>query len=409
MWLLKPEVLQAMRAARELGYQPTLEERARFADQMRAAYAAARDEQPRNMQVAGDTAQISIDGVLTEKPDCIALIFGGGNTTYADIRKALALAENDPAVKRIVLDIASPGGHVNGLFETFAALDAVTKPISVRSSFAASAAYGLAAVAGPIEATTPAAEFGSIGVAASYWLDAEVVDIASTEAPKKRPDVATDEGKAMVREELDALHDLFASAIARGRAATTGEDINAATVNAEFGRGGMLVASSAKKRGMIDRIATQPKRTRGAKGAEHENPTVPEPAPTIDASVQVGGAHERDTTMTMTKDELQKNHPELYTAVLAEGTDKERKRVLAHLKLGESSGAMDVAKKAIADGSSTLEEGVHAEYMSAQFNRRDKETRQKESDDAGATVNNARKETKGDLVDVFAADLPPNK
>jgi ClpP class serine protease len=275
MWLLKPEVLQAMRSARALGYEPTLEERARFADQMREAYAAGPNDQPRNMQVAGSTAQINVEGVLTEKPDCFALLFGGGNTTYESIRKALALADSDPSVKDAVLYVSSPGGHLDGLFETFASLDAFSKPLRVRASLAASAAYGLAAVAGPIEAVTPASEFGSIGVAASYFLDNEIVDIASTDAPKKRPDMATDEGKAVVREQLDALHEQFAAAIARGRSATTGEDVTVKTVNAEFGQGGMFIAGTAQKRGMIDKLAKQPKRARaGRYAAETREPSL---------------------------------------------------------------------------------------------------------------------------------------
>ena len=85
-----------MRAARTLGYQPTLEERAKFADQMREAYAGKSAETPRNLKIAGNTAEIAIDGVLTEKPDCFALLFGSGNTTYESIRRSLALAPWPP-------------------------------------------------------------------------------------------------------------------------------------------------------------------------------------------------------------------------------------------------------------------------------------------------------------------------
>ena len=67
-----------------------------------------------------------------------------------------------------MLSIDSPGGTVAGLFETLAALDATGKSIRVRSSAAHSAAYAIAAVAGPIEAVTPVSMFGSIGVAALF-------------------------------------------------------------------------------------------------------------------------------------------------------------------------------------------------------------------------------------------------
>lgn len=415
IWLIEPQTLQAMRAARAQGYQPTLEERAHFELAMRERYAALPDGQPRNMRVAGSTAQIDIEGVLTEKPDCIAMIFGGGNTTYESIRKSLALAEADPNVKNILLNVASPGGEVEGLFETFAALDTTTKPVSVRASFAASAAYGLAAVAGHIEATTPASTFGSIGVAAMFVVSEEIVDIASTEAPNKRPDVSTDEGVAVVREYLDQLHDQFAAAIAAGRAATTKNDVDVATVNAEFGRGGLLIAAAAKKRGMIDRVAAQPKKKYAAgKGASSDDQTAPGDAPQTDVPAASGGAQEKETTMAMTEDELREKHPELYAAVLGKGEAKERKRVNAHLKMGKSHDAMDVAMSAIASGASVLDEEVHADYMSAAKNRKAQNDRQADSDDAGVALGGVKPpagdggKDNSDLV-AAAMGLPPPK
>jgi ClpP class serine protease len=97
--------------------------------------------------------------------------------------------------------------------------------------------------------------FGSIGIAASFLVDESIVEIASTEAPKKRPDVSTAEGKAIVREELDAIHEVFVEAIARGRSTTT------TNVNRNFGRGAIVLARDAKRAGMIDSIAA------GASGA----------------------------------------------------------------------------------------------------------------------------------------------
>lgn len=406
-WLLKPEVARALQEGRASRYQPTLEERARFADAMREAYADRDADSPRILRVAGDVAEIEVEGVLTEKPDCFALLFGGGNTTYAGIRKSLAMADANPDVKRIVLRIASPGGQVTGLFETLAAIEATAKPISVVSSLAASAAYGIAAVAGPIEAVTPASEFGSIGVAVSLFLDDQVVDIASTDAPNKRPDVTTEEGLAVIRQELDALHEVFVDAIARGRSHNTGKAITPETVNAEFGRGGMFVASQAKKRGMIDKTSARIVRTRSGARAEsddNEAPAVPEKE--LDMSA-------------LTLEQLKTQHPEAYAAALTEGEKqgetKERKRVLAHLKLAETTGANQVARKAIESGASTMDEDVHAEYLSAAINRRDSNARQTDSDNAGAALAGAKTPAaaegardNGDLV-ADAMGLPPPK
>lgn len=382
-WLIQPDVLAQMRLARQLGYQPTLEERARFEVAIREAYAANPAQGPRNLRIAGSQAEILVEGVLTEKPDCFALLFGGGNTTYESIRAALAAAEADPAVKAAQMTVRSPGGTVEGLFETFAALDAFSKPLIVRAGFAASAAYGLSAVAGPIQATTPAAQFGSIGVATTYFVDEHMVDIASTEAPNKRPDVTTEEGKATVREQLDALHDQFVLAIAKGRSATLGRDVTAKEVNADYGRGAMIIASDARKVGMIDGVPRKSERNPARASAtvleDLERPEGPAPATTEETP--------------MNKQELKDKHPEVYAAIVAEGRAEgvtagektERDRCVAHLTMGEASGDMKTATEAIKSGEG-MTATVQAKYMSAGMKRSAVSDRQAESDAAGAAV-----------------------
>jgi ClpP class serine protease len=376
MWLLKEDVARAMRDAKLAGIQPTEEERAKFADAMRETYAGKSAEQSRNLKIAGNVAQIDIDGVLTEKPDCLALLFGGGNTTYSSIRKALAQADADPNVQTIVLNISSPGGQVTGLFETFAALEGTKKPMSVRASLAASAAYGLAAVAGPIQAVTPASEFGSIGVAVRLFMDEDVVDIASTEAPRKRPDYSTEEGQAVIREELDAFHELFVDAIARGRGTKS------AAVNAEFGRGGVLLAKQAQDRGMIDSIAAQPRRARAGKRAE-ENDAEPSEAPPKQAAD--GGTTE---IATMTIEQLKAQHPELYKAVGDAAVAEERDRVGAHLEAGEASGDMKTAVEAIRSGTQ-MTQTLMAKYMMAGRSRGESEALRSDGEAATAVLKGA--------------------
>src|SRR5688572_10535595 len=118
-WLLEPTALELMLRARrecvDVAAALSWEEQ----------QSTASSDRPRNLTVAGSTAQIAIEGVLTKKPDFFALFFGGGNTTYSTIRQALATAEMDPTIKDVVLHIDSPGGSVDGLFET---LDAIHLP-----------------------------------------------------------------------------------------------------------------------------------------------------------------------------------------------------------------------------------------------------------------------------------------
>ena len=242
-WLLRSDTAAELRHALKSPAAFDVERRERFMADASARRSSA-------LSVSGDIAQINVVGLLTKTPDFVAMLFGFGNTTYGEISDALASADADPRVSRLVMNVDSPGGTVAGLFEALQALSAFTKPVSVVASCACSAAYAIAAVAGKITAVTPASEFGSVGVACSILVDDQVVDLASTNAPNKRPDVRTPEGQGAVRAELDAIHDLFVKAIADGRKTDT------ATVNQTFGRGGVMLASAARRAGMIDRVAS---------------------------------------------------------------------------------------------------------------------------------------------------------
>lgn len=224
---------------------PTIAERLAFEE----AHAAANRNGPKIASRDGRTAYIEVSGVLTPSPDLFSKLMGGGNTTYGDVMNALVEAEGDPSVDRIVLQIDSPGGTVAGLFETLDIISALTKPISAQVACACSAAYAIAAATGNIEATSVAAMVGSVGVAVSFFVPDDVVHVANTASPNKRPDVKTDAGKKLVREELDALYGVFVEAIARGRGTSP------AAVSKDFGKGGIVIARDALARGMIDRIA----------------------------------------------------------------------------------------------------------------------------------------------------------
>lgn len=365
LWLIREDVLGLLRSARQ--NMPTADEQRAHEERM-----AARGNGPRNLTLAGDVAEIRIEGVLTQRPDFWSWLLGLGNTTYADIQQALALAQSDPNVKSVRLYVDSPGGEVNGLFDTFAALEQLrgVKPISVRAVNAHSAAYGLAAVAGKIEAQNAASMFGSVGVAVSFWLSDKILDLTNTESPDKRPDLSTEEGRAVVVRELDALFDLFADAIARGRGTTVKDVVD------NFGRGASFVAGEAKRRGMVDVIAKPALRV------------VEETASAVinkNASADGGGGRKR----TMNLEELRSQHPDAYAAAVQHGVSQERDRVVAHLTMGETSGDMQTAAEAIRLGEG-MTQTLTAKYLAAGMNRADRRTRQQESDAAGAVADGAQ-------------------
>lgn len=382
-WLLEPNTLQRMQAAIALAAHANAVETRLQWEASEAAEDQRRGEAlelPRGMIVAGSSAEIRVEGVLTKRPDYYGRAYGGGNTTYANIRAALDRARAEPSIKEVVFFVDSPGGSVDGFFDTLDAIAAFRidsgKKVRVRAENAFSAAYGIAAAAGNIEAVGRGASFGSIGVATSAFvlgpMIGKVVDITNTDSPDKRPDLSTPEGQAVVRKHLDQLGELFFGAIARGR----GVDIN--VVRESYGRGASMTATEAKRLGLIDRIATTPApravQSKPRKTAMDDEQTATDRA-VIDAAVQRGVTQERD-------------------------------RVLAHLTMGETSGDMRIAVEAIRAGTGmTLE--LQARYMAAGMNRSDVKLRQESSD--GDATKLATAETPaasgGDLGDQVMARL----
>jgi len=343
-WLMREDVLRELRAMEQGGVCPSEAQLAAFEEQM------ARGDGPQSLTVAGDVAEIRVEGILTKKPSWIAQFFYGANTAYVDLQAALDVAGRDPNIKRVEVSVDSPGGTVDGLFDALAAFEAFDKPMVVKAESAFSAAYAIAAVAGPIEATSSASMFGSVGVAASFMVTTEnahidFVDLTNSESPDKRPDVRTEEGKAVVVEWLDAIHELFADAIARGRKTTV------ATVNQDFGRGASFLAAEAKRRKMIDGIA----------------------GPSLRAVPNAEAEPSEEANMNL--DKLRAQYPELCAALVQEGVTQERDRVCAHLKMGQQSGDRKTSEAAIESGE-PMTQTLVATYMAAAINRRDIQARQ---------------------------------
>ena len=364
-WLLNDSLKRDLDQARQRNESFSVEQKQAFEARLGEAEGGSKS---RIMSIGSGQAVIRVQGVLTKHPDIFAYFFGGGNTTYTEIVAALAEAEVNDDVNTVVIEMDSGGGAVDGMFDTIAALQKFPKPLECHvSGMCASAAYGLASQCDKITAGTKADMIGSIGVVQTHYVSENIVDVTSTNAPKKRPDVSTPEGKAAVVEQLDALHDLFVEAIAGGRGKTEDQ------VNAEFGQGAVLVASDALKRGMIDGI--------GAVESVESN------------TAGSGGIKHKASIMDIEK--LKAQHPDVYAAVVQVGVDQERDRVSAHLIMGEETGAMDVASAAIQDGSDMTAK-LTAKYATAGMNRQDMQKREKDDPNAGTPAAPAASEHERD-------------
>lgn len=348
-----------------------------------AIQAAQTQHAPGEITASGDittvsnrVATIQVKGVMTQQQSWYAQIFGGGNTTYPQIIDALGAAGGDERVDSIVLEMDSPGGSVDGLFDAMEALANVGKPSRVEvSNQAASAAYMLAAQADTIVATNPVARFGSVGVVVDSYVSEEKVSVTSTDAPNKRHDLKTEAGRATLRAELDDIHEIMVSEIAKGRGTTV------ETVNAKYGRGGMLVASKAVEAGMIDSL---------------ENNAVPSRGGPLNA-IEEGSNMDLKT--------LKAQHPETFAKAREEGITAERDRVGAHLTMGHASGDMATAVAACKDGTG-MTATLQATYMAAGMNKNDSAARETESVGdlgAGGTEETA-KSIEDQVADAMAAD-----
>lgn len=363
MWLIEREAKEKMEQAYGAGLAGSVQHRIAY----EAAHGAGSAGSSRILSIAGKTARIEVAGTLTDKPSFMAQFFGGGNTTYPEIISALAEAEAAEHVENIVLAVDSPGGTIAGLFEAVEALQATTKPIEARvSNLGASAAFALATQADTIVAENRATLLGSVGIVATFLTFDDEVTITSTDAPKKAPDVTTEKGRAVVQENLDAIHDLFVEAIATGRGVSKDK------VNSKFGQGGVVLADEAVKRGMIDRVAAP------------RLAVVPNTVK-ADSTANKGGVKMEAKKMDV--ETLQAEHPALYQAILADGIAQgqatERDRVVGHLHLGKTAGAMDVAIEAVNSGDG-MTVALQAKYMSAGMNRSDIQARNDDDADANA-------------------------
>jgi ClpP class serine protease len=374
MWLLEQNVFSDMRES----YNKKIEIDAEVKSKFEAFTLNAESETSRLLKRSEDgVASIGIQGVISNKPNILAMLFGGGNVLWAEIVSALDEAEASASIKEVILDIDSPGGSVDGMFDALAAVQAVNKPVkAVVSNVCASAAFGLASQANEIIAKNKAVRVGSVGVVGTFSKEDDVVRITSTEAPNKAPDVTTKEGVEVVREELDALHELFVESIADGRSRATGTSFSVEKVNENFGQGAVFLAEKALSRGMIDSILEKP-----VLRSEQLTDTISAQEPSY---ITMGNDMDLKT--------LKKEHSDLYEAAHEEGIQAERDRVVAHLTMADASGAFETALKAIKDGSG-MTATLNAEYSAAALKKSEVNARHEDEAYSSEAVDNAVKKT----------------
>ncbi|WP_109512576.1 S49 family peptidase [Pseudomonas ovata] len=245
-WLMLPDALDNLLSiADRMGDPMALETRK-----------SERLEETRRVTLRNGVAVVPVIGPVFRYANLFTEISGATSTQVlaTDIQRAL----DDPKVRAIVLNIDSPGGVASGINELADLIHAGRdrkKIVAYIGGIGASAAYWIASAATEIVIDETALA-GSIGVVVETVVENEAASgrkryqIVSRNAPNKRPDMATEEGRAKVGETIDAMADVFVAKVARNLGVTA-EQVP------EMGDfGGLRVGAAAVEAGLAHRLGS---------------------------------------------------------------------------------------------------------------------------------------------------------
>lgn len=206
-------------------------------------------------------AHINISGPLTMLgPDDWDIYFNFGGTSYQNIINSLDRADREiEKDKKIILDMNTPGGEVNGVEMTRNKIMELRKTRNIEThinGLMASAGVWIGSASNNIISNTSTSMIGSIGVVVNYldwsglyekWGIKEIT-ITNHESPDKWPNLATEKGQDIIRVELDDIYDVFVSQVIEGRQGKITRD----QINDLNGR--VLISEKAEKIKLIDEI-----------------------------------------------------------------------------------------------------------------------------------------------------------
>ncbi|MGC3305734.1 S49 family peptidase [Pseudomonas aeruginosa] len=245
-WLMLPEHLENLLAIAERMGDP----------QALVTREGERLNKARTVTVRNGVAIVPVTGPIFRYANLFTEISGATSTQVlaTDIQRAL----DDPAVRSIVLNIDSPGGVASGINELAELVYEGRKRkriVTYAGGYLASAAYWIGSAAQEI-VIDETAMAGSIGVIVEAVVQPDGPDkpkryqVVSRNAPNKRPDVTTEEGRKKIGETVDALAEVFENKVARNLGV-------AAERIPEMGDyGGLLVGAAAVQAGLAHRLGS---------------------------------------------------------------------------------------------------------------------------------------------------------
>uniref|UniRef100_A0A1A9VKF8 Peptidase S49 domain-containing protein n=1 Tax=Glossina austeni TaxID=7395 RepID=A0A1A9VKF8_GLOAU len=198
----------------------------------------------------GGIKVIPIHGILTKKSEAFDDVLG--MTSYEKVREKIEEALIDEEVETIILDIDSPGGEVNGLFDLSDFIyEARTKKriVAIANDDAYSAAYAIASSAEKVYVSRTSG-VGSIGVIASHidqsgFDEKQGIKYTTVFAGNRKNDLnphepITSESLENLQKEVDRLYKMFLQLVARNRNLTT-EKIKSTEAGLYFGKNAIEV------------------------------------------------------------------------------------------------------------------------------------------------------------------------
>jgi ClpP class serine protease len=250
-WAMAPDRLQAIVEVVLAVPEETAEQHAGRIVALEAKLGRKLDN-TREVTVRDGIATIPVVGPISRYMNLFTEISGGTSTEL--LARDFRTAADDPGVKGIILSLDSPGGEAAGISELADLIASArgTKPIVAHAGGdCCSGAYWIASACDEV-VSSDAAILGSIGVAAVVrdTKNPKAYEFVASVSPDKRPDPATEKGRATIQKTIDSLGELFVAKVAGNRGTTRDK------VLADFGRGGVLVGAEAVSAGMADRIGT---------------------------------------------------------------------------------------------------------------------------------------------------------
>lgn len=183
-------------------------------------------------------------------------------TSMRGIAAMLTSAAADPAVRAILLDVDSPGGTVDGIEALHGAVRqaAAGKPLYAwADGLMASAAYWMACGARRIGAPATA-QVGSIGVISMHreysralengGVRYTVLAAGRYKAAGNPVEPLSDEMRAYLQSGIDAVYELFLSAVEQGRGVSRDKALSMAD-------GKIFIAGEALRAGLVDRVCSR--------------------------------------------------------------------------------------------------------------------------------------------------------